>query len=129
MKPESIPIVIVDDDQGILDSFEVMLGDDYRLTMADNGADAIELLQSLHPRLMFLDLKIPRPDGMEVLRWVTDNGLATKVVIVTALPQKHYERLARRLGSFDYVRKPFDVDEIESIAAEVYHADSAATCH
>ncbi len=118
---QQTPIVVVDDDQGILDSFEVMLGDDYALTMTDNGVDAIQLLKTLNPRLLFLDLKIPRLNGMQVLKWVCENGLATKVVIVTALPQQHYEELAHRFGSFRYVRKPFDVDEIESIASTVYN--------
>ncbi len=118
---EQTPIVVVDDDQGILESFEAMLGDDYQLTMTDNGADAIELLKTLNPRLMFLDLKIPRPSGIDVLKWVFDHQLATKVVIVTALPQKKYEELAHRFGSFRYLKKPFDVDEIESIASAVYN--------
>ena len=114
------PIVVVDDDQGILDSFEVMLGDDYPLTMTNNGADAIQLLKTLNPRLMFLDLKIPRPNGIEVLKWVFKNARSTKVVIVTALPQRQYEEIAHRFGSFRYLKKPFDVDEIESIASTVY---------
>ena len=115
------PIVVVDDDQGILDSFEAMLGDDYELTMTDNGVDAIQLLKTLHPRLMFLDLKIPRLNGIEVLKWVCENELPTKVVIVTALPQIHYEALANRFGSFRYLKKPFDVEEIESITSTVYN--------
>lgn len=111
------PIMVVDDDQGILDSFDVMLGDDYDLTMTDNGADAIELLKALNPRLLFLDLKIPKIGGLDVLKWICDNALATKVVIVTALPQKQYEEIAIRYGSYRYLRKPFDPDEIESIAS------------
>lgn len=109
--------MVVDDDQGIRESFEVLLGDDYTLTMTDNGADAIELLKALNPRLLFLDLKIPKINGIDVLRWVNDNELATKVVIVTALPQAHYEELAHRYGSYHYLKKPFDADEVESIAA------------
>jgi hypothetical protein len=46
---ERTPIVVVDDDQGILDSFEVMLGDDYALIMTDNGIDAIQLLRNRQP--------------------------------------------------------------------------------
>ena len=117
---QQAPIVVVDDDQGILDSFDVMLGDDYALIMTDNGTDAIQLLKTLNPRLMFLDLKIPRPSGIDVLKWVFESSLSTKVVIVTALPQKHFEEIAHQFGSFRYLRKPFDVDEIESIAATVY---------
>jgi DNA-binding NtrC family response regulator len=118
---ERTPIVVVDDDQGILDSFEVMLGDDYALIMTDNGIDAIQLLRTVNPPLVFLDLKIPQLSGIEVLKWVWENALSTKVVIVTALPQKRYEEIANRFGSFRYLKKPFDVDEIESIASAAYH--------
>ena len=114
------PIVVVDDDQGILDSFEVLLGDDYALIMTDNGTDAIRLLKTLNPRLMFLDLKIPQICGMDVLKWACENALSTKVVVVTALPQNHYKELARQYGSFRFLEKPFDVDEIESIASTAY---------
>ena len=61
------PIFIVDDDQGILESFDVMLGDDYHLIMIDNGTEAIERLDDNNPSLLFLDIKIPGRNGLEVL--------------------------------------------------------------
>lgn len=114
-------ILVVDDDLGILESFEVMLGDDYGLRMADNGSTALEMLKRHHPRLLFLDLKIPRPSGLEVLEQMQIMGLDTCVVIVTALPQKHYQEKATRLGVFRYLSKPLDVDEIIHITHRVLH--------
>ncbi len=114
-------IAVVDDDQGILDSFDAMLGDDYRLFMVDNGSDALELLSKQNFELLFLDIKIPRPNGLEVLRWIRERGVSTKVVIVTALPQEHYEEMAQQYGIYRYLRKPLDVDEVEEIASTVLH--------
>ncbi|HEA65747.1 hypothetical protein LCGC14_1973460 [marine sediment metagenome] len=114
-------IVVIDDDQGILDSFDAMLGDDYRLFMVDNGSDALELLSKQNFDLLFLDIKIPRPNGLEVLRWIRERGISTKVVIVTALPQEHYEEMAQQYGIYRYLRKPLDVDEVEEIASTVLH--------
>jgi len=114
-------IAVVDDDQGILDSFDAILGDDYPLFMADNGTEAIELLRRQNPRLLFLDIKIPKPNGLEVLKWIRDNGIPTIVVIVTALHQDYYEEIARQYGVYQYLRKPFDVDEVEEIAHSVLH--------
>jgi DNA-binding response OmpR family regulator len=114
-------IAVVDDDQGILDSFDAMLGDDYRLFMVDNGSDALELLSKQNFDLLFLDIKIPRPNGFEVLRWIRERGISTKVVIVTALPQEHYEEMAQQYGIYRYLRKPLDVDEVEEIASTVLH--------
>jgi DNA-binding response OmpR family regulator len=114
-------ILVVDDDEGILDSFEAMLGEDYHLAMADNGATALEMLMVSHPRLLFLDLKIPRLNGWEVMRWIRDRNICITVVVITALPQNEYEKRAMQYGVYRYLRKPLDVDEVETIATAVLH--------
>lgn len=116
---EQESIVVVDDEQGILDSFDVMLGDDYALHTASNGNDAKALLSRNRPRLLFLDIKMPRPNGLEVLQWIREEGLPIEVVVVTASPQDQHEVLARKYGVHKYLNKPFDVDEVEDIAANV----------
>ena len=112
-------IFIVDDDQGILDSFDAMLGDDYPLVMVDNGRKAIRLLSERNPRLMFLDIKMPGMNGMDVLKWIREQHMPIEVVIVTALPQDRYEELAHQYGVYRYLKKPLDVDEVEGLARAV----------
>ena len=112
-------IFIVDDDQGILDSFDAMLGDDYPLVMVDNGRKAIRLLSEQNPRLMFLDIKMPGMTGMDVLKWIREQHMPIEVVIVTALPQDRYEELAHQYGVYRYLKKPLDVDEVEGLARAV----------
>lgn len=114
-------IVVVDDDQGILDSFDAMLGDDYSLTMVNSGNAALQLLRQQSPRLLFLDIKMPGMSGIELLKWMHDREMATKVVIVTALPQDRHEEMARQYGVYKYLRKPLDVDEIEDITRAALH--------
>jgi DNA-binding NtrC family response regulator len=115
------PIFVVDDDQGILDSFEVMLGDEYDLVMVDNGTEALELIKEQNPRLMFLDIKIPGHSGLEVLKKIREIGISTNVVVVTALAQDHYQETAEKYGVYRYLHKPLDVDEVEEIARRVIH--------
>ena len=112
-------IFIVDDDQGILDSFDAMLGDDYPLVMVDNGRKAISLLSEQNPRLMFLDIKMPGMNGMDVLKWIRERHMPIEVVIVTALPQDRYEELAHQYGVYRYLKKPLDVDEVEGLARAI----------
>ena len=50
-------VLVVDDDQGILDSFEVLLGEQYNLIKAENGYEALRILKDDPPQLMFLDIK------------------------------------------------------------------------
>lgn len=114
-------IFVVDDDQGILDSFDAMLGDDYPLYMVNNGLDALEFLDRHQPCLMFLDLKMPQMNGLELLKNVAARKLSTVVVVVTALPDYQYEELAHQYGVYKFLRKPLDVDEVEGIASGVLH--------
>jgi len=114
-------IFVVDDDQGILDSFDAMLGDEYTVTMISSCNEAIHLLRAQNPRLLFLDIKMPGMNGIDLLKWIHEREMATKVVIVTALPQNHYEEMAQQYGVYKYLRKPLDVDEVEDIARTVLH--------
>jgi DNA-binding NtrC family response regulator len=113
------PILIVDDDQGILESFEAMLGDDYHLIMIDNGTEAIERIDDQNPSLLFLDIKIPGRNGLEVLANLREKGIDTQVVVVTALSQDYYQESAEKYGVYKYLHKPLDVDEILKIARAV----------
>jgi two-component system response regulator DesR len=113
------PIFVVDDDQGILESFDAMLGDDYHLIMIDNGTEAIERIDLQSPSLLFLDIKIPGPNGLEVLANLRAKGIDTRVVVVTALAQDQYQKTAEKYGVYKYLYKPLDVDEIQEIARGV----------
>jgi CheY-like chemotaxis protein len=113
------PIFVVDDDQGILESFDAMLGDDYHLIMIDNGTEAIQRIGDQNPSLLFLDIKIPGRNGLEVLANLREKGIGTQVVVVTALAQDHYQESAEKYGVHKYLHKPLDVDEIQEIARAV----------
>ena len=114
-------IFVVDDDQGVLESFDAMLGDDYSVVMLHDGATALDLLRQRSPRLLFLDIKMPGMSGIEVLKVIRERQLGTEVVIVTALPQDSYEEMALEYGVYRYLRKPLDVDEIEGITRTLLH--------
>ncbi len=112
-------ILVVDDDQGILDSFEVLLGDRYDLVKAENGYEALRILETNPPQLMFLDIKMPGLDGMDVLRRLQDDQKKVGVVIITATDQEKTEDEAKSLGVIDYLKKPLDVFELDRITSQV----------
>jgi len=112
-------ILVVDDDQGILDSFEVLLGDRYDLVKAENGYEALRILETNPPQLMFLDIKMPGIDGMDVLRRLQDDQKKVGVVIITATDQEKTEDEAKSLGVIDYLRKPLDIFEVDRITSQV----------
>jgi DNA-binding NtrC family response regulator len=112
-------ILVVDDDQGILDSFEVILGDRYDLVKAENGYEALRILESDPPQLMFLDIKMPGLDGIDILKKLQKNQKNVEVVIITATDQEKTEEEAKSLGVIDYLKKPLDIFEVERIASQI----------
>ena len=112
-------ILVVDDDQGILDSFEVLLGDRYDLVRAENGYEALRILEANPPHLMFLDIKMPGLDGIDILKRLQEDQKKVGVVVITATDQEKTEEEAKSLGVIDFLKKPLDIFEIERIASQV----------
>ena len=112
-------ILVVDDDQGILDSFEVLLGDRYDLVKAENGYEALRILENDPPQLIFLDIKMPGLDGIDVLKKLQEDQKNVEVVIITATDQEKTEEEAKSLGVIDYLKKPLDIFELERITSQV----------
>ena len=111
-------ILVVDDDQGILDSFEVLLGDRYDLVKAGNGYEALQILEADPPQLMFLDIKMPGLNGIDLLRKLRDHQKRVGVVVITASNQEGIEEEARSLGILNYLKKPLDIFEVDRVTSQ-----------
>ena len=118
MESLSKSVLVVDDDQGILDSFEVLLGDQYHLLKAESGHEALHILETDTPQLMFLDIKMPGISGMDVLRKLQADQKKVDVVVITASSQEGIEEEAKSLGAIDYLKKPFDIFDVERITSQ-----------
>jgi DNA-binding NtrC family response regulator len=113
-------ILVVDDDQGILDCFEVLLGDHYDVVKTNNGYEALRILENDPPPLMFLDIVMPGLDGIDILKKLQKDQKNVGVVVITATSQEEIEREAKSFGVVDYLKKPFDIAEVEKIASNVF---------
>ena len=109
-------ILIVDDDRGILESFEVLLADDYPIVTASNGEAALNILEKETPPLIFLDIEMPGINGRQLLSRFKDMGLGSKVVVITGSSNEMLKEEVLNLGACDFIKKPFDVGEIQDIA-------------
>lgn len=110
-------ILVVDDDQGILDSFDVLLGEQYHLLKAKNGFEALHILENDPPQLMFLDIKMPGLNGIDILKKLKKDQ-RVDVVVITASSQEGIEEEVRSLGVIDYLKKPLDIFEVERITSQ-----------
>lgn len=75
---------------------------------AENGQQAIELYETLHPDAVTLDLVMPEHDGLHALAGIRAKHPNAKVLIVSALDQKEILKEAFKLGATDFIVKPFD---------------------
>ena len=100
-------IVLVDDDRNILTSVSMALETEgYDVSTYTDGASALAALTSTPPDLAILDIKMPRMDGMELLRRLRSKS-DLPVIFLTSKDEEIDEVIGLRMGADDYVRKPF----------------------
>lgn len=106
-------ILIADDEEGIRESLNLILGDDYDLSFAKDGEETLAMLQGGSFQLALLDIKMPKIDGLEVLRRVNGTN-KTPVLMLTAYQSVELAKEAVKLGASDYLPKPFERERILS---------------
>ena len=113
-------ILVVDDKLGVRESFRAILKDRYEVLEAEDGPSALEIVGSHPVNLMLLDVRLPGMEGIEVLERVKAMDEGIEVLIVTAVKTIKTAVEAIRLGAYDYITKPFEVEEILSVADRVF---------
>ncbi len=110
-------ILVVDDERMIRWSIQQALSKDgYAVSAVETGEEAVAQALDEMPDLVFLDISLPGIDGLEVLRRLKAADLSVTVVMVTATDEVKTAVEAMRLGAYDYVSKPFDIDRLRVIA-------------
>ena len=100
-------IALVDDDRNILTSVQMALENEgYEVRTYTDGASALAAITQSPPDMAVLDIKMPRMDGMELLRRLRQNS-DLPVIFLTSKDEEIDEVLGLRMGADDYVRKPF----------------------
>ena len=108
-------ILIVDDEAGVRESLRMVLKDTYEPVAVGSGTDALEALGAGPFDVVLLDIVMPGMDGLELLEEVRSRYARVPVIMLTATKTVKTAVGAMKLGAFDYVTKPFDVDELRVI--------------
>ena len=112
-------ILVVDDDRGMQDMLDIMLSRaGYQVATADDGAAALEIIRKKKFDLVITDLKMPRVDGIELLKGVKEAAPETAVILLTAFASGETALAAMREGAYDYVEKNFNVDDLLTIVRD-----------
>jgi DNA-binding NtrC family response regulator len=115
-QPEVQPrILIIDDDSSLLESYTVLLEDEFQVHTAETGETGLKLLRQEDISVILLDIRLPDMDGMEVLRQAKAMDENVAVIMITAVKNVRVAVEAIKLGAYDYLVKPFEVDEVLSL--------------
>jgi two-component system nitrogen regulation response regulator NtrX len=110
MKPT---ILVVDDEESIRKTMRMMLEyEGFEVSEAASGTEAIRAVESDPPDLVFLDVKMPGMDGLEVLGHLKESGTAAQVVIISGHGNVQTAVQATKLGAFDFIEKPLETERV-----------------
>ena len=106
-------ILLVDDERVFVDNMTRLLNNrGYRVTGVNSGGDAIESLQNERFDVVVLDLKMPGMDGITTLKEIKKLGLFTETLILTGHGSIDTAMEAIKLGAYDYLTKPCEIEEL-----------------
>lgn len=108
-------ILVVDDENGVRQSFNMVLKDDYHVLLAANGEEAMAVFRMNRVDLILMDIRLPDTDGISLLRKLKEIEPNTEIIMVTAVKEIQTAVKAIKMGAYEYVVKPFVVDDVLTI--------------
>lgn len=112
--PQSTTVLVVDDEEGIrqaLARFLTRLG--YQVQAASNATEALERQAEHHPQAMLCDIRMPETSGVELLPQLLARDADLAIIMLTAIDEPRTAIECLKLGAYDYLIKPVDLEELE----------------
>ena len=111
--PGGIKVLLIEDELSVrLGITYTLEGARYVVKTVENGADGIRLFENEDFDIVITDLRLPGPDGIEILKFVKSISPDTGVIVVTAFADVKTAVEAMKEGAYDYISKPFDPEEL-----------------
>ncbi len=121
-KKKDIKVLLVDDERAFVDTLAQRLKmRELNVSTVYDGEQALSYVKEVEPDVMVLDLKMPGLHGIEVLREVKRHYPNMQVIILTGHGTDRDAEEAKRLGGFDFMRKPADIDSLVRRIREAYN--------
>jgi two-component system, NtrC family, response regulator PilR len=110
-------VLVVDDERSMREFLAICLRrEGYQVSVAESGGRALDWLADHPVDVVVTDLRMPGTvDGLGLLRGIRERGLDTEVIVVTAFATTETAIAAMKQGAYDYLTKPFKVDEIHAV--------------
>jgi PAS domain S-box-containing protein len=114
-------VLVVDDEEGPREAIRMILKPHYQVYLAASGEEVLTSLTRLRPDVIFMDVKMPRMDGVQLLERVKSVDPLVEVVMITAYASLDTVQRAMRFGAMDYLVKPFAPKELQEAAERALH--------
>jgi two-component system response regulator AtoC len=106
-------VLVIDDNVALCRSMQITIEEQgHEVSCAHTAADGLRLFEERLPGLAFIDLNLPDRSGLDVLREVCQSGTGSLAVMITGAQDMKATIEAVRLGAYDYIRKPLDLDAV-----------------
>ncbi len=113
-------MLVVDDEDGPRQSLSMIFSDDFEVSVASSGEEAVRLSSEEPFHLVITDIRMRGLSGIDVLREVKKLDKYTEVIVLTAFETLETARQAISLGASEYLKKPFDLDHIQTVVNRCY---------
>ncbi len=115
-RTDELHVLVVDDEQDIRDgSGRILSRAGFQVTKASRGEEALAILQDKDVSIVFLDLKMPGMDGMEVLKRIHALDESIHVIVITGFATVETAIEAMKQGAYDFIPKPFEPDQMRIV--------------
>jgi DNA-binding NtrC family response regulator len=115
--PERGTVLVIDDENGVRQSFKMVLKSEYNVLLAETGRKGIEIFKDNAVDLILLDIILPDLDGIELLEKLKGMDPNIEIIMVSAVKEVPMAVKAMKLGAYDYITKPFVVEDIKNIVS------------
>ena len=120
-------ILVIDDEEIVLDScIQILSGGNYDIQTAENGLLGVQMVEEFRPDLIFVDLKMPGINGIEVLKQTKKSNPNIEVIILTGHGSEADRETCMNLGAFAYLQKPADIEKLSSTITAAYEKIAGA---
>ena len=104
--------MLIDDEFGVRESLKMVFAKEYRVIEADSLAAAIPKIEEFQPKVVLLDVLMPKTDGLAALQEIKQIHPSCEVIMLTGVNSQQLAAKALELGACDFVGKPFDVVDL-----------------
>jgi two-component system, NtrC family, response regulator PilR len=109
-------ILVVDDEPSMREFLDIMLSNDgYEVKAASSGEEGFEMFRLIEPELVLTDVKMPGMSGLDLIKKIRSVNTTVPVIVITAFASAEDALRAVREGAYDYLSKPFQIDDLRII--------------